>query len=326
MKAIPMNNGSNKPKPSKIVVAAMYKFVDLPDYKKWQFLLLNHCKKNGIRGTILIAEEGINGTVAGRRKSIDSLMKFIYSNKAFNGLEYKESYAQKMPFLRMKVRLKKEIVTMGVADVNPSKLTGVHVDPQKWNELISDPDVLVIDTRNRYEYDVGTFMNAVYPETDSFREFPEYVKSKLDPDKHKKIAMFCTGGIRCEKATSFMLSQGFKDVYQLNGGILRYLEEIDPEENRWQGECFVFDGRVAVNNGLKPGNYEQCFACRMPLSKENLKSEHYEPGISCPHCYDKLSAEKLKRVKDRQRQIELAKKRNEPHIGKVYKSRIAKSK
>ncbi len=316
-----MTEKTNNSKSYKVVVAALYKFVHLPDYKKWQFLLSNHCKKNRIKGTILIAEEGINGTVAGSRKSIDSLMKFIHSNQAFYGLEYKESYAQKMPFLRMKVRLKKEIITMGVSGVNPSRLTGTHVGPEQWNDLISDPDVLVIDTRNRYECKVGTFKNAITPDMDSFREFPEYAESNLNPQKHKKIAMFCTGGIRCEKATSFMLGQGYKDVYQLNGGILRYLEEVDPKENKWEGECFVFDGRVAVNDRLKPGEYEQCFACRMPLSTEELKSEEYEPGISCPHCYNKMTTEKRARFKQRQLQIELAKKRNEPHLGKEYKTR-----
>jgi UPF0176 protein len=263
----------------KIVVAAMYKFVHLPDFRVLREKLVQVCEKQSLKGTLLLAEEGINGTVAGGREGIDNLLCFLKQDSRFSDLEHKESFVSQMPFYRMKVRLKKEIVTMGVPDTDPNQLNGAKVDYKEWNELISDPDVLVIDTRNEYECEIGTFKNAISPNTKTFREFPEFVNNELDSEKHKKIAMFCTGGIRCEKATNYLLKQGYEDVYHLNGGILKYLEEVKQEENLWQGDCFVFDGRVAVDKNLEQGNYEQCFACRMPLSKEELQSEEYEKGI-----------------------------------------------
>jgi len=299
----------------KIVVAAMYKFVHLPDFRVLREKLVQVCEKQSLKGTLLLAEEGINGTVAGGREGIDNLLCFLKQDPRFSDLEHKESFVSQMPFYRMKVRLKKEIVTMGVPDIDPNQLNGAKVDYKEWNELISDPDVLVIDTRNEYECEIGTFKNAISPNTKTFREFPEFVNNELGSDKNKKIAMFCTGGIRCEKATNYLLKQGYEDVYHLNGGILKYLEEVKQEENLWQGDCFVFDGRVAVDKNLEQGNYEQCFACRMPLSKEELQSEEYEKGISCPNCIASLTDEKYMRVSERQRQVELAEKRQQQHIG-----------
>ena len=204
---------------------------------------------------------------------------------------------------------------MGIPDTDPNELNGAKVGYQEWNELISDPDVIVIDTRNQYEYEIGTFKNAISPNTKTFREFPEFVNNQLDSNKHKKVAMFCTGGIRCEKATNYMLKQGYDEVYHLNGGILKYLEEVKEDENLWLGDCFVFDGRVAVDKNLEQGNYEQCFACRMPLSDDELTSDKYEKGISCPHCVDSMTDEKYERVSERQRQVELAEMKQQQHIG-----------
>jgi len=298
-----------------IVVAAIYKFVHLPDFRELREKLFHVCVEQSLKGTLLLAEEGINGTLAGDRVGIDNLLCFLKQDSRFTDLEHKESFVSEMPFYRMKVRLKKEIVTMGIPDTDPNQLNGTKVDYKEWNELISNPDVLVIDTRNEYEYKIGTFKNAISPNTKTFREFPEFVNNELASDKHKKVAMFCTGGIRCEKATNYMLKQGYEDVYHLNGGILKYLEEVKAEENLWQGDCFVFDGRVAVDKNLEQGNYEQCFACRMPLPEKELQSDKYEKGISCPHCIDMMTDEKYERVSERQRQVELAEKKQQQHIG-----------
>jgi len=301
------------------IVAALYKFAKLPDYKELQPGLLDFCLKHGLKGTLLLAEEGINGTVAGSRAAIDALMGYLKQNPRLADIEHKESYADEMPFYRMKVRLKKEIVTMGVPGINPNEKVGIYVAPENWNALISDPDVVLIDTRNDYEYDIGTFKGAIDPHTTTFREFPQYVAKNLDPAKHKKVAMFCTGGIRCEKASAFMMEQGFEEVYHLQGGILKYLENVPKEESMWEGECFVFDQRVAVRHGLEVGDYDQCHACRHPLSPEEMQSSQYVAGISCPHCYDKLSEEKRASVTERQKQITLAKQRGDAHIGKYLK-------
>ena len=298
-----------------VVVAALYRFVHLPDFRELRGPLLATCRENRIKGTLLLAEEGINGTLAGTRSGIDAVLAYLGKDPRFSGLEHKESQVDIMPFYRMKVKLKKEIVTMGVPAVDPQRRVGVRVDAAAWNALISDPSVLVLDTRNQYEYDIGTFRNAVSPHTQTFREFPAFVKNHLDPGKHKKIAMFCTGGIRCEKATSYLLEQGFDEVYHLRGGILKYLEEVPPEGNLWQGECFVFDGRVAVNQGRERGSHEMCFSCRMPLAPEDRKSAAYEEGVSCPHCHATLTEEKRARLRERMRQVQLARARNEQHIG-----------
>ncbi len=306
------------------IVAALYKFAKLPDYKEIQPVLLDVCVSQNIKGTLLLAEEGINGTVAGSREAIDVLIKHLKQDPRLADLEHKESHADEMPFYRMKVRLKKEIVTLGVPGIDPNYKVGTYVKPQDWNAIISDPDTIVIDTRNDYEFGIGTFKGAIDPHTTTFREFPEYVITHLDPKKNKKVAMFCTGGIRCEKASSYMMEQGFEEVYHLQGGILKYLEEIPQEESMWEGECFVFDNRVAIKHGLEIGEYDQCHACRHPISPEEMKSEQYVAGVSCPHCYDKLSTEKRLSVIERQKQIELAKKRGETHIGKVIKKPLHK--
>lgn len=300
---------------NKIVVAALYKFADLPDYKELRTPLLNYCLGNGIRGTLLLAAEGINGTVSGTRQAIDGLLEYLKKDTRLANLEHKESYCAEQPFYRTKVKLKKEIVTMGVPTINPNKLVGRYVKPQDWNNLISDPEVLLVDTRNDYEISIGTFKNAVNPKTTNFREFPEFVDKQLADAKDKKIAMFCTGGIRCEKSTAYLLQQGFKEVYHLQGGILKYLEEVPEEKSLWEGECFVFDNRVAVNSKLEQGRFDQCHGCRSPLSIADRRSEKYQAGVHCPHCFDLLSADQLERFKERHKQVQLAKQRNEQHIG-----------
>ncbi len=300
---------------SKYLTAALYKFVSLPDYKDLQQPILEACVKHRIKGTLLLALEGINGTIAGQPEDIKAILNYLRLDPRLHDLEHKESYADNHPFYRMKVKLKKEIVTMGVAGVNPNDVVGTYVKPEDWNDLISDPDVILLDTRNDYEVHIGTFQGAVDPKTTTFREFPQFVAQNLDKTKHKKVAMFCTGGIRCEKASSYMKQQGFEEVYHLQGGILKYLETVPQEQSMWQGECFVFDQRVAVKHGLEEGDYDQCYACRMPLSPEELLSDKYTPGISCPHCYDKTSEQKKAALTERQRQVILAKKRGETHIG-----------
>ncbi len=300
---------------SKIVVAALYKFVSLPDFHELREPLLDKCLSLGIRGTLLLAEEGINGTVAGSREAIDQLLAALRADPRLVDLSHKESFDSEQPFYRMKVKLKKEIVTMGVPDIDPNKVVGSYVKPQDWNALISDPEVLLIDTRNDYEVEIGTFQGAVDPKTSSFRQFPEYVRKHYDPEKHKKVAMFCTGGIRCEKASAFMKQEGFDEVYHLEGGILKYLEEVDESESLWQGECFVFDNRVSVKQGLAPGHYELCHGCRRPITERDKLSPVYEEGVSCPACHDKLSDDQRQRFRDRQKQIELARQRNVPHVG-----------
>ena len=298
-----------------IVVAAMYKFVSLPDFKEIREPLLDFCKENDIKGTLLLAHEGVNGTVSGSREGIDALLGYLRADERLVDIEHKESYYEEQPFYRMKVKLKKEIVTMGVEDIDPNDIVGTYVEPKDWNALISDPDVVVIDTRNKYEYEIGTFEHAIDPETDTFREFPAYAKENLDPAKNKKVAMFCTGGIRCEKSTAYMKQQGFEEVYHLKGGILKYLEDVPKEESLWKGECFVFDNRVAVNHDLEKGQYDQCHACRFPITEEEKLSEHYIEGVSCPRCYDKQTEKQRARFEERQKQIRLAKERDESHIG-----------
>ncbi|WP_193174833.1 rhodanese-related sulfurtransferase [Oricola nitratireducens] len=296
-------------------VAALYHFAKFGRFAEFKPELEAVCEEAGLKGTLLLASEGINGTVAGSREGIDRLIAFLRAQPEFAGLEYKESYAGKEPFLRMKVRLKKEIVTMGVPGTDPTQIVGTYVDPADWNDLIADPGTVVVDTRNDYEYAIGTFEKAVNPETTSFREFPDWVRRHDNDLKGKKVAMFCTGGIRCEKATAFVKTLGFDEVYHLKGGILKYLEDVPEDESLWHGDCFVFDERVAVGHGLKPGDYTLCRACRHPLTQEETRSEKYVEGISCPHCHDKRSEEDRARFAERQRQIALAKKRGEKHIG-----------
>jgi UPF0176 protein len=286
-----------------IVVATLYKFVKLSNLTEKQEALLKQCEAAGVKGTLLLAEEGINGTIAGSQEAIATVLAFLRSDPQLADLEHKESVADRLPFDRMKVRLKREIVTLGVPHVDPTQQVGTYVDPQDWNDLISDPDVLVIDTRNKYEVKIGTFQGAINPQTDSFPEFPDYVRQNLDPTRHKKIAMFCTGGIRCEKASSFLRSQGFPEVYHLKGGILKYLEQVPADQSLWQGECFVFDHRVAVRHSLELGSYEMCWACGNPISEADKQSAQYEEGISCPHCFDEMTEEKRARQQEKYRQL-----------------------
>ncbi|BAY19157.1 hypothetical protein NIES21_50160 [Anabaenopsis circularis NIES-21] len=287
------------------IVATFYKFVSLPDFAEKQEPLLSYCLSQDIKGTILLAAEGINGTIAGSRQSIDAVFAYLRSDRCLADLEHKESYAQTPPFERMKVRLKPEIVTLGLPEVDPNQQVGIYVTPAEWNDLISDPEVTVIDTRNEYEVRIGTFQGANNPHTNSFREFPEYVQHHLNPNQHKKVALFCTGGIRCEKASSFMLSQGFTEVYHLKGGILKYLAEIPAAESLWEGECFVFDERVAVRHGLAAGSHELCFCCGHPIAEPDKASPHYEEGISCPYCFAQLTQEKRVRQQEKWRQYQL---------------------
>ena len=300
---------------SHTVVCALYKFVTLEDFEAMREPLQETMKAHSIRGTLLLAEEGINGTVSGTREGIDALLAWLKSDSRLADLDYKESLHEKQPFKRSKVKLKKEIVTLGVEGIDPKRVVGTYVEPKAWNDLINDPDVILIDTRNDYEVQVGTFKQAVNPKTETFREFPEYVAQHMDPAKHKKVAMFCTGGIRCEKSTAFMKEQGFEEVYHLKGGILKYLEEVPEAESLWEGECFVFDDRVTVNHQLEKGSYEQCNACRLPITEEDKQSERYEHGVSCPHCYGTHSEEQIARFRQRELQIQIARERGEDHIG-----------
>ena len=298
-------------------IIAFYKFAPLPDDREMRAPLLAFCEERGVRGTILLAAEGINGTVAGSSEALSELLDYLRGDERLADLEAKQSHASsdQKTFYRMKVRLKKEIVTLGVEGIDPNEQVGTYVDPKEWNKLVEDPEVFLVDTRNDYEVEIGTFEGAVDPKTTSFREFPEYVAKNLDPAKHRKVAMFCTGGIRCEKATSYMLEQGFEEVFHLKGGILKYLEEMPKEESRWNGECYVFDHRVAVDHDLAPGSYDLCYACRRPLSDADKESPDYRYGISCHRCIDEFTNEDRERFAERARQIALAEERGEEHVG-----------
>lgn len=298
-----------------IVVCALYKFVTLKNFASLREPLLRVMAANHIMGTLLLAEEGINGTVAGSRQGVDSLLRWLNRDIRLKPVDCKESLCQSMPFKHSRVKLKHEIVTMGVPGIDPANVAGTYVEPANWNELISDPQVLVLDTRNDYEVQVGTFKHAINPKTGSFRQFPQYVATHLNPEVHKKVAMFCTGGIRCEKSTALLRGLGFAEVYHLKGGILKYLEEIPREQSLWQGECFVFDDRVTVNHALEPGSYDQCNACRLPITESDKLSDKYQQGISCPHCFDRLTAKQKARFAEREKQMQLAHSRGEAHLG-----------
>lgn len=305
-----------------IVVCALYKFVRLENPQRLQQPLLNLMLSKKVRGTLLLATEGINGTIAGTREDIDAVLDWLRNHPEFHDLDCKESFTTDTPFKRSRVKLKKEIVTMGVESIDPAQSTGTYIEPAEWNQLISDPEVMVIDTRNEYECDVGTFSGAINPHTESFREFPEYAKTHLSEQKDRRIAMFCTGGIRCEKSTAFLKQQGFKEVYHLRGGILRYLEEVPQEQSLWQGECFVFDDRVTVDHNLEKGSYDQCHACRRPITDEDKRSEHYIAGASCPNCYLDITEEKKKRLLEREKQMRLAEARGEFHMGEDARTQL----
>ena len=300
---------------NRFIVAALYKFVRLPDFRELKRPLLERCRELRLKGTLLLAPEGINGAVAGDREGVDGILDYLHSEPRFADLQHKESRAAEIPFHRMKVKLRQEIVSLGIAGVDPEQFRGSYVEPEHWNAEISRPDTLVLDIRNQYETGIGSFENAVAPDTGTFREFPEYADTNLDPEEHTRIAMFCTGGIRCEKASSYLLSRGFKEVVQLQGGILNYLEKTERKDSLWQGECFVFDSRVAIGHELEEGEYEQCYACRRPIDETDMASEKYLPGVSCPHCHDELTPEQRRRFSERQRQVELAEGRGEKHIG-----------
>lgn len=289
---------------SQIVVCALYKFVALENYRQLRQPLLRIMEEHGVRGTLLLASEGINGTIAGSREGIDKVLAWLRTDPRLANIEYKESHADRPPFNRTKIKLKKEIVTMGVEGIDPRRVVGTYVKPADWNRLISDPEVILIDTRNDYEYRVGTFKNAVNPKTESFREFPQFVKDNLDPARHKKVAMFCTGGIRCEKSTNYLLAEGVAEVFHLQGGILKYLEDVPREDSLWDGACFVFDQRVSLTHGLKPGGHVMCHACRRPLTPADTARPGYEEGVQCHLCADEYSDADRARFRDRQRQVE----------------------
>jgi len=309
-----------------IVVSALYHFVTLDDYPSLRKPLYDFMVNHNIKGTILLAQEGINGTVAGSQTSITALHIWLRSDNRLTDLRTKESYDENMPFYRTRVKLKKEIVTMGVQNIDPNHIVGTYVKPEDWNDLISDPDVTLVDTRNAYEVAIGTFKEAVNPDTETFRQFPDYVQNNMNPNKHKKVAMFCTGGIRCEKSTAYLKEQGFEEVYHLQGGILKYLETVPEDESLWEGECFVFDNRVSVNHQLEKGSYDQCHACRLPITEDDKKSERYIQGVSCPSCYDKKSDQQRQRFAERERQMQLAKSRGEEHLGSEVNSISVKRK
>ena len=292
-----------------IVVAALYKFVTLKDFEGLRAPLLEAMKRHGVKGTVLLAREGINGTVSGTRAAIDGFLAFLKRDARLADVDHKESHCDENPFYRSKVKLKQEIVTIGVEGVDPNARAGTYVEAKDWNALIADTDVLLIDTRNDYEVALGTFAGATDPRTTSFSEFPEFVEKNLGRGKSQKIAMFCTGGIRCEKASSYMKSKGFDEVFHLKGGILKYLEVVPKEESRWQGECFVFDQRIAVGPGLVPTTLEMCHGCRMPLGPNDKQSPFYEEGVSCPKCFAGLSEKSKASARERQKQFDLAKKR-----------------
>lgn len=297
-------------------VVSFYRFTDVADPDKLKAGLQVICTRNHLLGTVLVANEGVNGTLSGTAEAVQSI--FDWLQKALSlaeAIEGRWTESSDAPFRRMRVKVKKEIVTLGRPDIRPDKMTGRHVGVDEWNALLSDPKTLVIDTRNHYEFEVGTFKHAINPKTDSFREFPEFARNLVKTDPTRPLAMFCTGGIRCEKATALMLELGFSEVYHLQGGILKYLEEVDEEQNLWEGECFVFDTRVAVDRDLAEGGYVQCHACRRPLSSEDIESPHYREGVSCPKCIDTLEADRAARLEERRKQVALARKRGDKHIG-----------
>ena len=299
----------------KYLTCALYKFVSLPDFESLQAPLQKIMSDSNVFGTLLLATEGINGTISGLPSDVGLVLAWLEQQPQLSNIDQKNSYHSEIPFYRTKVKLKKEIVTMGVQGIDPQQVVGTYVKPSDWNALISDPDVVVVDTHNDYEVEIGTFKNAIDPQTKTFRDFPAWAQKNLDREKHKKVAMFCTGGIRCEKSTAYMKEQGFEEVYHLEGGILKYLEEVPKDQTLWQGECFVFDNRVAVDHDLKRGSYDQCHACRMPITEQEKESEFYQQGLSCHHCHDVVEDDRKQRFAERQKQVDLAKQRGEEHIG-----------
>ncbi len=298
-----------------LTICALYKFTRLDDFEKIQSSLKIFLDSLNIKGTLLLAREGVNGTIAGDNVCIMKSLDYLQKDERLSGLEYKLSYSEKPPFKRLKVKLKKEIVTLGVSDIDPIHSSGTYVKPVDWNELISDPDVVLIDTRNNYEFEIGSFKGSINPNTETFREFPAYTENNLEKFRDKKIAMFCTGGIRCEKSTAYLKSKGFENVFHLQGGILKYLEEIKEDESLWEGECFVFDDRVSVMHDLSVGSYDMCHGCRMPITEDDKQSSSYIKGVACPKCFNEKTEDQKTRYMSRQKQVDLATKRNQKHIG-----------
>ena len=299
-------------------VAALYKFSSIEDPSNLQIFIRKKLKQLKIYGTILVGNEGLNGTISGHEDNLRDAIEFIKSIKGFNDIDIKFSCANINPFVRLKIKLKNEIVTIGDETIDPNEVVGEYIDPEDWNDLIQDKDTILIDTRNNYEYSIGTFKNSINPNTVKFREFPKWFKNQnfTEEDKqNKKVAMFCTGGIRCEKASSMMIKDGFKNVHHLKGGILNYFEKINKDESLYDGECFVFDDRVAVKQDLSEGSYDMCHGCRMPITDADKLSKEFIRGVSCPACFDKTSEEQKARYMSRQKQVDLAKERNQKHIG-----------
>jgi UPF0176 protein len=296
------------------IVAAMYRFAPMADLAQVRDRMLAQGQAQGIIGTLILAPEGLNGTIAGRRAGMDAMLAWLRAIPGLEPLEVKESTADAPPFYRFKVRLKEELVPLGHPEVEPSQGVGEYVEPEDWNRLVDDPEVLMVDTRNTYEVEAGTFRNAIHPKTETFREFAPWVEHVLEQDKTRPIAMFCTGGIRCEKATALLVQKGFQKVYHLKGGILKYLERVPSTDSRWEGECFVFDHRVTVGHGYAPGETIMCFGCSRPVSARDQQAPEYEAGVSCPACHDKLTDARRAAARERQKQIRLAAARGQQHL------------
>jgi UPF0176 protein len=302
-----------------VKVVSFYRFTNVNDLATLRANLHALCEAHNLLGTVLVADEGINGTLAGNEAALQKIFRWLQSELALaEPIDGRWTEAAEAPFQRMRVVLKKEIVALGRPDIRPTQDKSTHVGPQQWNELLANPQTLVVDTRNHYEVEVGTFPNSIDPATDSFRQFQDFAEKLAETDSDRPLAMFCTGGIRCEKAAALMQALGFDEVYQLHGGILKYLENVTDDENQWHGECFVFDKRVAVDRDLAEGGYVQCHACRRPLSSEDLASADYREGISCPRCIGTLEDDRIGRLEERRKQVELARERGEKHLGAKF--------
>ena len=299
---------------SEFLVVTFYRFTKIDDLVNLQVSIKTCCRENNVKGIVLIANEGINSTISGTRDGVLNVLRFLQEDPRFAELAWKESSANKQPFRKLRVRLKKEIVTMGVQGIDPAQLVGSYVKPEDWNELISDPNVIVIDTRNDYEVEIGSFKNSINPNISSFGELPKWIEENIDFDAQPQVAMFCTGGIRCEKSTALLKEANLNEVYHLDGGILKYLEKITEDQSLWEGQCFVFDERVSVGHGLEVGEYDLCRACRFPIHDEEKSSPQFFEGVSCPRCHDQTTDEQKASFSERQKQIELARQRGETHM------------
>tara|TARA_B100000212_G_scaffold124868_1_gene93736 strand:- start:96 stop:1025 length:930 start_codon:yes stop_codon:yes gene_type:complete len=296
-------------------ILTFYQFAEFPEFEDWKPKLKNLGEEHGILGTIILAGEGINATISGSIKGVERFMKEIRKDARFSDMPSRECLSERTTFYRLRINLRKEIVTLGDPSISPAKKVGKHIEPEDWNDLLEDPEIMLVDTRNDYEVALGSFEGAENPNTQTFRQWPEFVEQSLKKQQKRKVAMFCTGGIRCEKASSHLLENGYDKVYHLKGGILNYLEKIQPEESKWKGECFLFDHRVSVTHGLADGQAKLCFGCRWPLQEEDFSSSLYEEGVSCPRCFNSLSGEKKEKLRERHKQVELAQKRQTLHLG-----------